>query len=115
MPNLAAINAEPNTPKARPTYPPIHLLDSRTRQIIEETALEEIELFQTWGDPTAIERLAEAGRLQDWGAEEGVALAWQVSDMLDDIAARLRTGHDRLREAMSGLAPQIGVSALKWR
>lgn len=112
---IAPDNAEPDTPKVRPTYPPIHQLDPRTRQIIEETALEEIELFRAWGDPTAIEQLAEAGRIRDWCTEEGIALAWQVSDVLDDIAARLRAGRERVRAAMSGLAPQVGLAALKWR
>lgn len=116
MPNpIAPINAVSDTPAGRPTYPPIHQLDLRTRQIIEETALEEIELFRAWGDPTAIERLAEAGRIQNWCTEEGIALAWQVSDVLDDIAAGLRTGREQAREVLPGLAPQVGFSALRWR
>lgn len=47
------------------------MLDSAARQIIEETALAEIEHFAAWGDPAAIERLAEAGRCSEWSSDEG--------------------------------------------
>lgn len=104
-------DAQPALHGNRPTYSALHELDLRTRKIVEETALEEIELFRAWGDPAAIERLAEAGRLQEWGGDEGMALAWQVSDVLDEIAARLRA--DR-RPALASPRP-AGDPAPRWR
>lgn len=104
-------DAQPVLQGRRPIYPALDELDLRTRTIVEETALEEIETFRAWGDPAAIERLAEAGRLQDWGGDEGVALAWQVSDVLDEIAARLRA--DRRPAPTS--PRQASGAAPRWR
>ncbi|WP_374660620.1 hypothetical protein [Phenylobacterium sp.] len=104
-------DAQPALQGGPPTYPALHALDLMTRKMVEETALEEIETFRAWGDPAAIERLAEAGRLQDWGGDEGVALAWQVSDVLDEIAARLRAD----RRPAPASPRQASGAAPRWR
>lgn len=60
------------------------------RRVIEQTAREEITQFGADGDPGAIERLAAAGRMQDWPTYEGRILANLVSDAQIEIAAGLR-------------------------
>ncbi|MDP2225942.1 MAG: hypothetical protein Q8J78_00485 [Moraxellaceae bacterium] len=65
-------------------------LSPEHRRVIEQTALEEIAQFRADGDPAAIERLAAAGRLQDWPTDEGRILANLVSDAQVAIAERLR-------------------------
>jgi|GEM_PF-6337530 len=89
---------DPETLK-KPIYTPVAELDDKQRRLVEQTALEEIAFFGAAGDPAAIERLAAQGRLQDWSpgmeghfAQTCTALAWQVSDVMDDIAARMRAG-----------------------
>lgn len=98
-----------------PDYRPVETLDPETRQIIEETALEEIEHFAAWGDPAAIERLAEAGRCAEWSSDEGLAMAWQVSEVMDEIARKLRAGRAELTCAMAALGPLVRLSATRWR
>lgn len=98
-----------------PNYRPVTTLDPETRQIIEETALEEIEHFAAWGDPLAIERLAEAGRCAEWSSDEGTAMAWQVSEVMDEIARKLRAGRTELTGAMVALGPLVRLSAARWR
>lgn len=98
-----------------PAYRPIETLDPEIRQIIEETALEEIEHFSAWGDPDAIERLAEAGRNTEWACDEGRAMAWQVSEVMDEIARKLRAGRASLTGAIAALGPLVGLSASRWR
>ncbi len=107
--------ARPANGQPRPAYRRVETLDPQTRQIVEETALAEIEHFGAWGDPEAIERLAAAGRCVDWSSDEGVALAWQVSDVMDEIAARLRTGRAKLDSAMVALGPLVRLSAARCR
>lgn len=108
---------EAHQPAGRPgpNYRPVTTLDPETRQIIEETALEEIEHFAAWGDPLAIERLAEAGRCADWSSDEGTAMAWQVSEVMDEIARKLRAGRTELTGAMVALGPLVRLSAARWR
>lgn len=96
-------------PLIRPEYRPLHLLDAPTQAIIEETALEEITHFGAEGDPAAIERLAEAGRQQVWPSAEGDALAWQVSDKMEEIAAKLRAGRE-MAGLMAALGPLVRLS-----
>lgn len=60
------------------------------RRVIEQTAREEITQFGADGDPGAIERLAAAGRMQDWPTDEGRILANFVSDAQIEIAVQLR-------------------------
>lgn len=98
-----------------PSHRPIETLDPETRQIIEETAIEEIEHFAAWGDPAAIERLAEAGRCAEWSSDEGTAMAWQVSEVMDEIASKLRAGRSELTGAMVALGPLVRLSAARWR
>lgn len=98
-----------------PDYRPVETLDPETRQIIEETALQEIEHFAAWGDPAAIERLAEAGRCAEWSSDEGTAMAWQVSEVMDDIARKLRASRAALSGAMTALGPLVALSAARWR
>ena len=101
--------------RPRPDNRPVETLDPETRQIIEETALEEIEHFAAWGDPLAIERLAAAGRCAEWSSDEGTAMAWQVSDVMDEIARKLRAGRAELTGAMVALGPLVRLSAARWR
>lgn len=101
--------------RPRPDYRPVETLDPETRQIIEETALAEIEHFAAWGDPVAIERLADAGRCSEWSSDEGVAMAWQVSEVMDEIARKLRAGRTELTGAMVALGPLVRLSAARWR
>lgn len=98
-----------------PDYRPIEALAPEVRQIIEETALAEIEHFSAWGDPDAIERLAAAGRNAEWSSDEGQAMAWQVSEVMDEIARKLRAGRASLTGAMAALGPLVGLSASRWR
>lgn len=98
-----------------PNYRPVETLAPETRQIIEETALAEIEHFAAWGDPAAIERLAEAGRCSEWSSDEGLAMAWQVSEVMDEIARKLRAGRTELSGAIVALGPLIQLSAARWR
>lgn len=89
------------------TYTPVADLDDPQRRLVEAAALEEIAFFGAAGDPAAIERLAAWGRLQNGPpgmdgelARTCGALAWQVSDVMDDIAARMRAG----QAVIAGLA-----------
>lgn len=75
--------------EARPDYTPYQELDPASRALIEQAALEEITHFGATGDPEAIARLAVHGR-SGVGDASALPQVWQVSDYMEDLAARLR-------------------------
>lgn len=78
------------TPDVRLRHVGLDDLRPEYRRVLEQAALEEIAQFGADGDPEAIERLAAAGRMQDWPTDESMVMASLISDAQIEIAAQLR-------------------------
>jgi hypothetical protein len=85
-------------------------LDPETRRQAQAIALREIRYFGARDDPAAIEKLAAAGREAEGASPAGDGLAGVVSDVMEEMAADLRSRQQGIAAALGSMGALLRLS-----